>query len=485
MTQQKVLKILSAGEGISIEFKQARTSLPENVFESICAFLNRIGGDVLLGVKDNGELAGIDPARIEQIKTDIVNLSNNPNKLDPPFMLFPEEFTIEGKKIIYIRAPQSSQVHSTGSIIFDRNQDGDFRVKSSEAISRMYQRKSADFTENRIYPYLAFSDFSPDVFPKIRNLIQSHRPDHPWLTLSNEELLQSAGMFKRDYESGKDGYTLAAALLFAKDDVLQQILPAYKTDALLRRQDLDHYDDRREIRSNLVNAYDELMQFIRVHLPDKFFMEGDIRVDLREKIFREITANLLIHREYTSAFPARLVICRDRLETENANNPAGYGPINPDNFNPYPKNPAIVKFFQQLGRAEELGSGIRNIRKYLPYYSDNAQFAFIEKDNFKTVLHIPDIFTEPREISSEKSSEEIQEKYGRSAEEVRKKFGRNAEKILIEMITDPKITIAQLSEKLGLSTSGVEKNIAKLRKQNIIKRAGSTKSGYWEIIEQD
>jgi len=54
MTHNKLLKILSAGEGISIEFKQARTSLPENVFESVCAFLNRIGGDLLLGVKDNG-----------------------------------------------------------------------------------------------------------------------------------------------------------------------------------------------------------------------------------------------------------------------------------------------------------------------------------------------------------------------------------------------------------------------------------------------
>ncbi|MGC9364007.1 MAG: helix-turn-helix domain-containing protein [Fidelibacterota bacterium] len=238
MTEEKIKKILSAGEGIDIEFKECRNTLPNNIFETICAFLNRIGGDLLLGVKNSGKVTGIDPEKIDKIKTDLVNLSNNPNKLDPPFMVFPEEFTIEEKKIIYVRVPQSSQVHRSGKYIFDCNEDGDFTLKSSAAISRLYQRKSA-------------------------------------------------GLYRRDFETGKEGYTLAAALLFAKDDVLQQIVPAYKTDALLRIQDQDHYDDRREIRTNLVDAYDEIMLFIRTHLPDKFFMEGDIRVDLREKIFRK------------------------------------------------------------------------------------------------------------------------------------------------------------------------------------------------------
>ena len=485
MTEERLKEILAAGEGIGIEFKESKESLPENMFESVCAFLNRVGGDLLLGVKNSGKVIGIDPVKIDKIKSDLVNLSNNPNKLDPPFMIFPEEFTIGGKKIIYVRVPQSSQVHKTGQFIFDRNEDGDFKVKSSTAISRLYQRKSAWFTENKIYPFLRFTDFNEYVFRKVRNLIQSHRPDHPWLTFSNEEMLRSAGLFRRDFETGKEGYTLAAAILFAKDDVLQQIVPAYKTDLLLRIEDRDHYDDRREIRTNLVDAYDEIMRFIRTHLPDKFYMEGDIRVDLREKIFREVVANILIHREYTNAFPARLVIQRDSVKTENANNPVGHGPIDPDNFNPHPKNPAIVKFFQQLGRAEELGSGIRNIRKYLPLYSKEWKFEFLEMDNFKTVISFSEISSDIAKKTSVKSSKKIHEKYGRSTEEVRKKYGRNAERILIEMIFDQKITTAQLSEKLGISTSTVEKNISKLRKHNIIKRAGSTKGGYWEIIKQE
>lgn len=481
MTGKKLKELLAAGEGIGIEFKESRNALPENVFESVYAFLNRIGGDLLLGVKNSGKVTGINPEKIDMIKSDLANLSNNTNKLDPPFMVFPEVFTIDSKHIVYVRVPQSSQVHKSGKFIFDRNEDGDFKVKSSEAISRLYQRKSAYFTENKIFPFLQFADFNNDVFKKVRNLIQSHRPDHPWLTISNDEILTSAGLYRRDFETGKEGYTLAAALLFAKDDVLQQIVPAYKTDALLRFEDQDHYDDRREIRTNLVDAYDEIMLFIRTKLPDKFFMEGDIRVDLREKIFREVVANLLIHREYTNAFPARLIIQRESVITENANNPVGSGPIDPDNFNPHPKNPAIVKFFQQIGRAEELGSGIRNIRKYLPLYSENSNFQLIEQDTFQINIH----FAEFPGKKTPSETELVRKKFGRSREELQKKFGRSSEEILLLLVIEPKSTAEELAKIIGITSRAVEKNIAKLRENEIVKRAGSTKGGYWKIIKQE
>ncbi|NOX88801.1 MAG: hypothetical protein GXO77_07230 [Calditrichaeota bacterium] len=312
MTEKRIRELIARGEGLTIEFKKAHRALPENLFETVCAFLNRIGGDLLLGVSDNGQITGVDPDKVEDIKTNLSNLSNNPSKLDPPFMLFPEEIKIDDKWIIYVRVPQSSQVHRTGNIVYDRNTDGDFKVTTHAAVNRIYARKSSYFTENKIYPYLEFSDFNEKLFSRVRNLMQSHRPDHPWLGLSDEEMLKTAGFYKKDFETGKMGYTLAAALLFGKDDVIQQILPHYKTDALLRRQDLIHYDDRREIRTNLIDAYDELMQFVRTYLPDKFYMEGDIRVDLREKIFREVVANILIHREYLNAFQARLLNLHDQ-----------------------------------------------------------------------------------------------------------------------------------------------------------------------------
>jgi len=76
-------------------------------------------------------------------------------------------------------------------------------------------------------------------------------------------------------------------------------------------------------------------------------------VSLRDKIFREVISNLLIHREFANPFPAKLIIERNRVYIENS----------------YPKNPTIAKFFKEIGWVDELGSGVRYIFKYNKIYS--------------------------------------------------------------------------------------------------------------------
>lgn len=49
-----VTRLLKQAENIRLEFKEARVALPTNLFETICAMLNREGGDILLGVNDSG-----------------------------------------------------------------------------------------------------------------------------------------------------------------------------------------------------------------------------------------------------------------------------------------------------------------------------------------------------------------------------------------------------------------------------------------------
>lgn len=74
---ERIQKLLKEGEGIRIEYKEARTQLPSNTFETICAFLNRDGGDLLLGVDDDTNVQGVDDGKVEKLKRDLVNQSNN------------------------------------------------------------------------------------------------------------------------------------------------------------------------------------------------------------------------------------------------------------------------------------------------------------------------------------------------------------------------------------------------------------------------
>ena len=387
MNKAGVRKIIRLGEGISIEFKECRNNLSKDVFESICAFLNRKGGDLLLGVNDRGNITGIDPKAVNQVKTELVTTLNNPQKLNPPCYLVPEEMTLKGKTIIHLFVPESSQVHRCNGKIYDRNEDGDFDITSNtNLVTKLYIRKQTTYSENRIYPYVSLGDLRSDLIAKARKLAVNQRPEHPWKAMSDIDLLKSAQLFQKDYQSGKEGFTLAAILLLGQDNVILSVLPHHRTDALLRRENIDRYDDRDDIRTNLIESYDRLMAFVSKHLPDKFYLEKDQRISLRDHIFREVATNLLIHREFLQPYPAKLIIETNRLFTENSNKPHGQGLIDPANFSPFPKNPVIARFFKELGRADELGSGVRNLFKYCQHYSRGGVPELIEEDIFKCIV---------------------------------------------------------------------------------------------------
>jgi len=386
MKIERVKEFLNGGESITVEFKQSKNKLNKDVFESVCAFLNRNGGHLFLGVEDKGSIVGIEPKFIDKIKKEFVTSMNNPQKISPTFYLSVEEVKIDGKEVLYIFVPESSQVHRCNGKIFDRNEDGDMDITdNTNLVSSVYIRKQGTYAENRIYPFALLSDLRSDLFTKVRKLAANQRENHPWLLMDDMELLKSAGLYLKDLQSGKEGITLAGILLFGNDGLILNALPHFKTDAILRRDDIDRYDDRDDIRTNLIESYERLMQFISKHLNDKFYLEKDQRISLRDKIFREVISNILIHREFVNPFPAKLVIESGRVFTENSNKPHGNGIIDPNNFSPYPKNPIIAKFFKEIGRVEELGSGVRNIYKYNKIYS-GAEPTFIEGDVFKTII---------------------------------------------------------------------------------------------------
>jgi ATP-dependent DNA helicase RecG len=117
-----------------------------------------------------------------------------------------------------------------------------------------------------------------------------------------------------------------------------------------------------------------------------FFLEKDQRISLRDHIFREVAANMLIHREFLNAYPAKFIIENHRVLAENSNKPHGYGLIDPAHFSPFPKNPIIARFFKEIGLADELGSGVRNLFKYCRHYTGGKDPELIEEDIFKCIV---------------------------------------------------------------------------------------------------
>ena len=473
MTETKLRALVQQGEGTQVEFKAASIGLNRDAFDSICGFLNRSGGYLILGINDaDKSITGVQENQVQNIVDNIVTGANNPERLNPPYYLSPEVITVEHKQVITLYVPESSQVHATRGKIFDRNQDGDFNItKNNDLVSQLYLRKQNSYSENQVFPYVQLSDFKASLFDKVRSLARNIQPNHPWLAMNNEELLRSAGLFKRDMKTGGEGYTLAAVLLLGSDECIQSVLPHHKTDAIVRVENTDRYDDRDDIRTNLIESYERLMAFVAKHLPEKFTIINGQRVNLRDNLFREIVGNLLVHREFTNPFPAKLVIEANQVRTENWNKPHGTGAIDPVNFSPFPKNPIIAKFFKEIGWVDELGSGVRNTFKYLELYHPGAVPLFKEGDVFEIVIPIEgETVEETKKKGSEKGSEKSSEK--------------SSEKIIRLLKDENDLSAKDLAKHIGITERAVEKQIANLKLKGKLNRIGPDKGGYWEVIEK-
>lgn len=393
--ESQLLEIIRQGEGISLEFKACRNKINRDVYETVCAFFNRHGGTLLLGVTDSGEVQGITLEALPQIKKDFITAINNPQKITPPTYLSVDEVEVKGKCILHVLVPESSQVHRCNGRIYDRNEDGDLDITDQTVqVAHLYQRKQATYSENNVYPWIQVNDLRGDLIERCRKHVRINRENHPWVDMDDLQMLKSAQLYQADLETGKPGVTLAGILLLGTDSLILQVCPAHRTDLILRKVNVDRYDDRDLVRTNLIESYDRILAFVKKHLPDPFYLEGIERRSLRDAIFREVASNMLIHREYASGVPARLIIEYGQVTTYNANRPHGFGALNPETFAPYPKNPVIGAFFREIDRADELGSGMRKMMMYGKKFGE-ADPQLIEGDVFRMIISVPEFGDNP------------------------------------------------------------------------------------------
>ena len=393
---EQLSQILKTGETIAVEFKRCGGHIENDVYETVCSFSNRFGGDIFLGVTDKGVVEGVPENAAPEMIKNFVSVISNPTLFFPTLYLEPEVMKYKGKTIIHIKVPTGGDVYTFKKIIYDRANDADVK----------------------------------------------------------------------DPVTGKSGFNLAAAMLLGKDETVQNVCPAYVTDAILRKVNLDRYDDRDFIQTNLIESYSRLFEFAKKHLPDKFYVEDLERKSLRNIIVREMISNTLMHREFSSAYQAKFVIENDKMYVENANRTKKDGLITPKNLEPYPKNPIIASFFRTIGFADQLGSGVRKMFKYTKLYSgDNP--VFLEGDIFKIIVPLNESYSfdslEPEKRESEPQNEPL--------------------KSVLEVVRrNPYLSKEQIAAEIGKSRATVTRALSKLQNDGMIQRVGADKNGYWKII---
>ena len=107
--------------------------------------------------------------------------------------------------------------------------------------------------------------------------------------------------------------------------------------------------------------------------------------------------------------------------------------------------------------------------------AENAPYPRIEF----TDTHFYIVFNQSREYLQIAERTKVAEKLG---ERLGKKLGENQIKIIKLIKENRYITTRELSGKIGISTTAIDKNIAKLKQKGLLRRIGPAKGGWWEIM---
>lgn len=183
------------------------------------------------------------------------------------------------------------------------------------------------------------------------------------------------------------------------------------------------------------------------------------------------------------------------MYVENASRATGEGSITVNNLEPNPKNPIIASFFRNIGYADQLGSGVRNLFKYSRYYSGQEP-EFVEGDIFKIIVPLNDEYSYDFETNGietdnadkvQKSADKIRD----SADKVQDsadKTQESADKLLAQykLILDyteknGKITSRQVEELLNVKQRRAREVLSKMVDKGTLVKQGAYKSTVYMI----
>ena len=132
---------------------------------------------------------------------------------------------------------------------------------------------------------------------------------------------------------------------------------------------------------------------------------------------------------------------------------------------PNPKNPIIAAFFRNIGYADQLGSGVRNLFRYSKYYSGQNP-EFVEGDVFRIIVPLDEATTQATQVTTQVTQ-------ARSID--------SEQKIVNLLQQYPSVSQAEVATKLGISVNAVKYYIRKLRVLGRLERVGSPQKGKWIV----
>ena len=373
-TVQQLSKLISQGETLTVEFKSDLKSLPDrDLLAVVVSLANTEGGELLLGVEDDGRITGLHANHI--------NISGIPslvaNKTNPAISIRVERFELQGKSIARIIVPKSRQLVSTSDGLLVRRRlklDGTPEAVPFYPHEFIQRQSSLGLVDPSamLMEQITVDQLDPLQRLRLRNAIKKYGGEQSLFSLADEELDGALGLVM-DHQ-GKKCPTVAGVLILGSETLLRRYLPAYEVAfQVLRGTDVrvnEFY------RKPLLEAFEEVELQFKPWIVEEEIQVGLFRVPVPNydrRAFREAFVNALVHRDFSTLGAVHIKLDDDGL---NISSPGGF--IEGVNLNnllvapPRSRNPLLADIIKRIGLAERTGRGIDRIYEGMLRYGRPA-----------------------------------------------------------------------------------------------------------------
>ena len=368
-------------ENLANEFKSDRTCLSDSdIIDAVVAFANTDGGDLYLGVENDGEITGLHNKHkdITQLAAFIAN------RTVPPVSVRTEILEYD-LPVLKISVPKRTSVvaSSDGKIqrrrLKPNGEPENIPMYPYEITARLSSLSLLDYSAQPV-PDATYQDLDPVERERLRNIIRSYRGEAALLELNDEELDKALQLIT--IQDGTNVPTFCGMLLIGRKEALKRHMPtAGASIQVFMGTDIKVNES---FYLPILAAFEKISDTFSAWNHSEEMEQGLFRItipDYDPRAFREALVNAFCHRDYSVLGRVLVQITEEGMTISN---PGGFiEGIRADNLldaEPHGRNPALADAMKRIGLAERTGRGIDRIfegsllyGRLLPDYSNSTQ----------------------------------------------------------------------------------------------------------------
>jgi len=351
-------------ESLTVEFKSDRSKLPDReLIEALVCLANAEGGELWLGVEDNGTPTGLHAEHnlLEGLAGMVAA------RTSPSLNIQTEALDLDGVIVARIHVLKTQGEVATTSGVYLRRRlkhDGTPECVALLPHERSSRASSFGLLDVSAQPVAGatLADLDPLERERLRQAVQQYGGDRVLLEL-DDEALDGALLLTARQPDGTRVPTLTGLLLIGRETSLRQLVPTHEFAFQVLAQQTVRFNEFR--RFPLLKALDWLETNFRPYNPEEELQVGLFRVPVPKVdlgAFREAIANALVHRDYHGRGAVHVRLEDDALVVSNPGGLVdGVTLANLLVTEPRPRNPSLADAMKRIGVVERSGRGVDKI----------------------------------------------------------------------------------------------------------------------------